>query len=211
MSISWVNDYLLDPTDPVDAQEWHALLRRSRIPRRYYGCKPELVKGEKGRKWVESAIAHPEKWAGKGWGYYVHGPFNCGKSAAAACLALDMLRRCHAVEWMTVRDVPGIVFRDTPEQADRYSRLPHLDLLVLDDLGSHRFNLTSAAGTALEDVVRIMFDNNRPVVYTGNVEWDKLSTMFGQVPAFVSVVERTSIPMMLNTPWDDMPGVSHGS
>lgn len=177
------------------------------MPERYWGCKPELVKGD--NTWIKQAIQDPDLWAGQGFGFYIHGSFDCGKSGAASCLVLEMIRRCHAVEWMSVRDVPGIVFQESDDERERYKRLKLLDLLVLDDLGSQRFRLTSAAGTALEDVARIMFDRGRPVVYTSNVPWEEFEGRFFEVPAFVSVVQRTSIPVVLNEGWGNRPGMAH--
>lgn len=207
---NWVNERRINPGDSDGAQTWVAALQRSGIPPRYWDCVPDLVRGDRG--WLTQALTNPaESWAGQGWGFYIHGPFDTGKSSVAAILAMDMAKRCHAVEWMSVRDIPGVMFQENDEARQRFRRLKGLDLLVIDDLGSQRFRLKTAAGTAIEDLARIMFDRKRPIIYTSNVPWPSFPATFHEIEAFVSVVQRTTRPVPLLDPWGNRPGMSHGA
>jgi DNA replication protein DnaC len=125
---------------------------------------------------------------------------------------MEMLRRCHVVEWLAVRDVPEVLFSKEQHHIDRRGRFKELDLLVLDDIGAQRFKLNGAAGTALEDLARDMFDAKRPMVFTSNVDWGDVATTFDAIKGLVSLMNRVSIPVKLNEVWGNNPlGGSSGS
>lgn len=179
-------------------------MRRARIPERYWGCTPDQVKGDS--RWLKQALHMPDEWAGKGFGFYIHGPFNTGKSAAACILARDFVLRAHKVLFLKVCDVPRVRFNEGEEGGMLNARLMQSDLVVLDDLGSERFRLESAAGAALEEVVRIMYDKQRPIIFTSNKSWgQEFQPTYGSVPAFVSVVTRVSIPVSMLEKWPEHP------
>jgi DNA replication protein DnaC len=181
-------------------------MRRANIPERFWDATPDQVKGN--NKWMRQALGQPDLWAEKGYGFYLHGPFNTGKSAAACILARDFVLRAHKVLFLKVCDVPRTRFHDGAEGVALDTRLRHADLLVLDDLGSERFRLDSAAGAALEEVVRIMYDRSRPIVITSNKAWEgEFPASYGSVPAFVSVVQRICISVALVDPWPDGPSL----
>ena len=200
--MTWVRDRRLDPAE--DPDRWVAALRRARIPDRFWSADIEKVKGNVG--WIRSALANVEKWAGQGNGFYINGPFNTGKSAAAALLAMEFIRRCHVVVWLSVREVPGVRFHEG-ELAAVDALLQRADVLVLDDLGSEKFRMTSAAGGALEEVVRIMYERQRAVIFTSNKGWPEFPHTYATTPGFVSVVQRISIPVALIDPWNDTPNM----
>jgi DNA replication protein DnaC len=179
-------------------------MRRARIPERYWFSDVNQVKGD--TRWLEQALRHPDEWAGEGYGYFIHGPFNTGKSAVACILARDFVMRAHAVLFLKVCDVPRVRFNEGEEGAALNARLRRADLVVLDDLGSERFRLESAAGAALEEVVRIMYDRQRPIIFTSNKSWSsEFTASYGSVPAFISVVQRVCIPVSMVDAWPGRP------
>jgi DNA replication protein DnaC len=179
-------------------------LKRARIPDRYWPATIEQVKGE--RRWLHQATGDPTWWGDKGWGFYICGPFNTGKTACAAILAMEMLRRCHAVLWLAVREVASVRFHEGALAA-LDDRLQTADFVVLDDLGGERFKLDGAGGTALEETVRIVMERGRSVVFTSNVPWPEFASAYAPIPAFVSVVQRHTIPVLLQERWPDAPNV----
>lgn len=203
--MTWVYERRMDPSDPDDQEQWYAALRRARIPERHWDACPELVKGN--NQWMFQALAGPEAWAGRGYGFYIHGQFNTGKSAAAAILAMEFVRRCHVVVWLSVRDVAGVRFRESDDAKERNAMLERADLVVLDDLGSERFKLDGAGGSALEETVRIAYDRGRSMLITSNHSWDVFPKVYGAVPALVSVVQRLSLPVVLTRQWPNEPGI----
>ena len=203
--MTWVREHRLSLSDPEDRQRIDAAMRRSYIPERYWHANPELVKGN--NKWMHQALSNPEGWAGEGYGFYLHGQFNTGKSAAACILARDFVLRAHKVLFLKVSDVPRVRFHEGEEGEALDARLRASDLLVLDDLGSERFRLDSAAGAALEEVARVMYDRQRPIIYTSNKSWDEFHHTYATVPAFVSVVQRVSLPIALIDQWPGQPSI----
>ena len=196
----WIREHRLEEAAPGVLA---SALARARIPKRFWSADPLAVKGD--TRWVQKALAKPEKWAGEGYGFFIHGAFNTGKSAAAAIFARDFVMRCHVVVWVAVRDVPAIRFHEG-EMAAVDAMLKRADLLVLDDLGSERFRLESAAGAALEEVVRIMYESRRPTIITSNKSWEEFRATYST--AFVSLVRRVSVPVALTDPWDEGPTLS---
>jgi DNA replication protein DnaC len=201
--LTWVRNRIMTYADQEDRMMWEQAMRRSRIPGRFWDADPSAVKGD--NRWMHQALDNPAAWAGTGAGFFIHGPFNTGKSAAAAILARDFVNRCHVVLWLSVRDVPGMRFRDTPDMAKLDDTLRRADLLVLDDLGAERFRLESAAGAALEETVRILYERKRPVIFTSNKAWDQFQATYSE--GFVSVVKRMAIPITLLDPWGDAPNL----
>jgi len=199
--LTWIREHRLNPDeDPI---RFHQAMERANIPRRFWDADPEQVKGD--NTWIKQSLADPANvWAGRGYGLFIHGPFNTGKSAAAAILARDFVMRCHVVLWLSVRDVPAVRFHEG-DMAKLDKLLRRADLLVLDDLGSERYRLESAAGAALEEVVRIMYEANRAPIITSNVEWQAFQA--GYPKSFVSLVTRMCIPVSLVDPWDDKPNL----
>jgi DNA replication protein DnaC len=183
---------------------WLAALRRARIPDRYWAARPEWVRGD--HRWIFDALNAPEKWADKGWGFYLGGAFNTGKTACAAILMMEFVRRCHNVLWIAVREVPGMRFHEGALAA-LDERLMTADMVVLDDLGAERFKLDGPGGTALEETVRIVTERGRSITFTSNAAWEKLAINYAVVPAFVSVVQRHTIPVMLTQTWPGAPDV----
>ena len=199
--MTWIRERLLDPNDDEERDTWLAAMRRSRIPQRFWDATAAQVKGDS--RWIQQALTQPVAWAGTGAGFFLHGPFNTGKSAAAALLARDFVERCHVVMWLSVRDVPGMRFRETDELKALDDTLRRVDLLVLDDLGAERFRLGSAAGAALEETVRIVYERKRSVVFTSNKAWDQFQATYSV--GFVSIVKRMAIPIALLDSWPDSP------
>jgi len=204
--MTWVREHRLSTEDPEDRGQIEAALRRSRIPQRFWNAQFDLVKGKTG--WLRQALDEPAAWAEKGYGFYLHGPFNSGKSAAACILGRDYVLRAHKVLFLKVCDVPRVRFHEGEEGSALDARLRACDLLILDDLGSERFRLDSAAGAALEEVVRIMYDKARPIIITSNKSWEsEFPGSYSAVPAFVSVVRRVCIPVALIDTWPDCPSL----
>jgi DNA replication protein DnaC len=152
-------------------------------------------------------LVHPELWLGKGYGAFFHGPENTGKSSLAAIFAMEALRRIEQVLWLHVRDVPAVRFRENPEFAKVDDLLHQADFLVLDDLGAERFRMSSAAGPALEETVRILYERNRSVFVTSNFSWKAFDEHYSkEARPLVSVLNRVVIPVALTIPWPGEPG-----
>lgn len=200
--LTWVRERRLDPVE--EPQEWAAALRRARVPARYHTATVEQVRGD--ARWLAQATENPSWWADHGWGFYICGPFNTGKTACAALLAMEMIRRCHEVLWLAVREVAGMRFHEGALGA-LDTRLETADVLVLDDLGGERWKLDGPAGTALEETVRIMTERGRCVFITSNVPWTDFPHAYGAIPALVSIVQRYSVPVVLIERWPDAPQV----
>ncbi len=199
-----IRDYAENLKDPGEWEDW---LRRCRIPSGYWHCSPSQISKREVREFVEGGIANIKSWLGNGMGFYLHGPFNSGKSALAAILAMDAARRAERVLWLSVRDLASVRFRETPEFAAVNDALYHCDLLVVDDLGAERFRLTGAAGAALEEAIRIPYDRSRSVIVTSNISWGDFPVHYAEIDGFVSVLKRRIYPFaVVNDQWPDGPG-----
>lgn len=198
--MTWLRDRRLDPSE--DPEAWLHALKRARIPDRYWTATAECVKGDS--RWIFEALADPGRWAGRGYGFHISGPFNTGKTAAAAVLMMEMIRRCHACLWLAVREVPAVRFHEGA-LGDLDQRLMQADMVVIDDLGAERFKLDGPAGTALEETVRIVTERGRSINFTSNSPWSNFAADYASVPAFVSVVERHTVPIVLSQPWPGAP------
>jgi DNA replication protein DnaC len=200
--LTWVRERRLNPDDPDDVGGWNAALKRARIPDRYWAASPAQVKGDP--RWLQKALAYPEEWAGKGYGFHISGPFNTGKTACAALLMMEFIRRCHSVLWLSVREVPGVRFHDGALAA-LDDRLQTADMVVLDDLGAERFKIDGPAGAALEETVRIVTERGRSITFTSNDAWESFPITYAAMPAFVSVVQRHTVPIRLFETWPQAP------
>ena len=178
-----------------DPQHFYECLRASNLPERYWRSTPDKIKGDELRAWVERQLATEKEWLSEGKGLYLMGDLNSGKSSIAAMLLMDAVRRCESALWLSVRDVPTVRFREGERGQALSARLDTCDLLVLDDLGSERFRLSSAAGAALEETVRILYDRGRSLIVTANVSWRQLDVQYGaEAGPFVSVLRRLVTP-----------------
>jgi len=174
------------------------------LPEMYWGATIDAIREKDIREWVEAAMEHIKVWLGYGRGFYIHGDLNAGKSSLAALLLMDAACRCERCLWLPARDVPGVRFRDTARNERIADRLLAADLLVLDDLGSEKFNIKGAAGAALEATVRGMYDRRRSVIVTSNVAWGHLPVGYKDAPGFASVLKRCVVPVAIkNDQWPD--------
>ena len=179
----------------VDLDRWVTALRDARVPERYWPADPSQIEPEKLRRWVENTIETAPAWLAEGRGWYLMGDLNAGKSSIAALLLMEALKRCERCLWMPVRDVPTAAFREGERGEDLNWRLHNCDVLVLDDLGSERFRLRSAAGAALEETARIMYDRGRSLIVTANLSWRQFSEHYkAEAEPFVSVMRRMVEP-----------------
>ncbi len=196
-----VRERLRGPEDGPD--QWAHLLADANIPERYQRARVDaLTPGSAVRTWLESATNAAQDWMGTGRSFYLHGPFESGKSSAAAIIAADAVARCECVLWLPVRDVPAVRFREDDRAKRLNTRLSSTDLLILDDLGSERFKHDGAAGSALEETIRIMYDRERSVIITSNVRWESFPDTYARIPPLVSVVQRMATPIEIcNTQW----------
>jgi len=146
-------------------------------------------------------IDTPERWLGEGYGFLFGGPYRSGKSSLAAVFALDAIRRCEKVLWVTAREIPTIMFR---EDEEGYDLLHRADLLVLDDLGSEAYRILGAAGAALEGAVRNIYDRERSILVTTNLSPGQLKDTYPE--SLTSVLERmTAAKPVENDQWPRGP------
>jgi DNA replication protein DnaC len=173
------------------------------MPKRYWTATPEQIRDDRLRVSVESVVETAPQWLAASKGFYLCGPLNAGKSCVAAMLLMAAVRRFQQCLWLSVRDVPGVRFKDTDHHAMLDERLRTCDLLVLDDLGAERFKRTGPAASALEETARIVYDNNRSLIVTSNFSWRQLGEEYGQInEPLVSVLRRMVSPWeVLNDQW----------
>jgi DNA replication protein DnaC len=203
-----IRDRVLNPSeDPVG---WRQALEASQIPEKHWPATADAIGDSRLRAWVAGACANAEGWMGSGSGFFLNGPLNSGKSSIAAILSMEGLLRAERVLWLAVRDVPLVRFREGERGKALDDLLHRADLLVLDDLGAERFRLTSAAGPALEETVRIVYDRNRPVIITSNIAWEEFITTSPyarEAEPLVSVIRRKCWSMpIVNGQWPMAPG-----
>lgn len=202
----WIRDPVVDPAE--DPAAWREGLKAARIPDKFWCAKASQVRDESVRRWAATLLRTPGMWLGKGYGFFLHGPENTGKSSLAAVFAMDALKRAEQPVWLHVRDIPGVRFRETPELAKVDDSLRSADLLVLDDLGAERFKLSSAAGPALEETIRIFYERGRSIIVTSNINWEAFQTHYSiEARPLVSVLARVVIPAALVLPWPSAPGL----
>lgn len=157
---------------------------------------------------VQTCIDTMPTWLGEGRGFYFDGPLGTGKSSIAAILGMAAMKRCERVTWLPVRDVPAVRFRENDAMKRVDDRLRTTDLLILDDLGAERFRLSSAAGTALEECIRMIYDRNRSLIVSSNVSWSAFLRDYGaQAEPLMSVVTRIVQPIQIVNPQWAPPGV----
>lgn len=196
-----IRNVRINPND--DSGEWADLLRAAGIPERYWLATVGAIKNPKLAADVCEMLKTAPLWIGEGMGWFLNGPLNSGKSSIAAILAMEALKRCERVGWVSIRDVPAIRFRENDAMKRIDDRLRTLDVLVLDDFGAERFRLASAAGTALEEVVRMVYDRRRTLIVTSNIGWNDFQTHYGREAApLMSVVSRIVLPVTVqNEQW----------
>lgn len=205
-----VRDRVLGPEDE-DPSRWRLSLQASYLPERYWSSDPERILEPTLRSWVRETLESAQGWMSRGAGLYVHGPLNTGKSSLASIMLMEAVRRCARATWMPVRIVPACKFRETPDAAARYERARTSDLLVLDDLGAESFRRQNAAGGALEELIRELYDRKRSVVVTSNVPWSELAARYGgEDDPLVSVLRRMVIPVPMYQQWPLGPEASRG-
>jgi DNA replication protein DnaC len=202
-----VRDRIVGPED----DGWARGLAAAHLPDRYQDATIEAIKAPRLRKWLTQATEGAAEWMAEGFGYYLHGPFNGGKSSIAAILLMEAVRRCERALWLPVRAVPGVRFREGERNAALDDYLAACDFLVLDDLGAERFRLDAAGGAALESTARIMYDRRRPVVLTANVSWRTFPSAYADAGAFVSCLTRVVSPVeVVNDQWPVAPTTPGG-
>lgn len=188
-----VRDHRRNPDD--DPSRWHEALRRAHLPERYWSASPDKIESPELRAWVERQLAEAPNWLAGGQGWYLMGDLNAGKSSIAAIFLMDAIRRCDRCLWLSVRDVPTARFREGERGEALAEALNGCDVLVLDDLGSERFRLSSAAGAALEETARILYDRGRNLIVTSNLSWRQLGEHYNdEAGPFVSVLRRLVTP-----------------
>ena len=193
--------------DGDDPDAWHRALKEARVPPRYWGATIEAIRAEKVSVWARQALREAPNWLAEGQGWYLQGNLNAGKSSLAAILLMDALKRCDRCLWLSVRDVARVRFHEGAEAIAMDDQLRACDVLVLDDLGSERFKLTSAAGGALEETVRILYDRQRTLIVTANMSWRQLGLQYGaEAEPVVSVMRRIVTPVPIdNDQWPLAP------
>lgn len=190
--------------DPDDEPErFRECLREANLPERYWRSTPSHIQRAELREWVERQVASEKEWLSQGQGWYLMGDLNSGKSSIASIFLMDAVRRCERCLWLSVRDVPVARFREGDRGKLLGERLDECDLLVLDDLGSERFRLSSAAGAALEETARILYDRGRSLIVTANLSWRQLGEHYAaEAGPFVSVLRRMVTPYhVFNDQW----------
>lgn len=194
-----VRDRQRDPDE--DPGRWARLLEAANVPPLVARACLDQVKGD--TSWLRGALDKPEAWLAEGFGYYIQGQLNTGKSSVAGLLIMDAISRCEVCTWLPVRDVPGVRFKEGERSTALHERLYKTDLLVLDDIGAESYRLDGAGGAALEAVIRILYDRDRSVVYTSNVGWQAFCGMYPS--GLVSVVKRRTWPVTMTECWPDAP------
>lgn len=197
-----IRDHVRGP-DQDQPERWPKALREARLPPRYWKATVEAIKAENVARWVRQALRQAPSWLSEGRGWYLHGEYNGGKSSLAAILLMDAVKRCERCLWLSLRDVARVRFHEGDEAVVIDDQLRVCDLLVLDDLGSERFRLTSAAGAALEETIRIVYDRERSLIVTGNLSWRHLGLQYGEdAEGIVSVLRRVVEPVpVVNDQW----------
>lgn len=186
-----------------DPERWREALSATNLPERYWRATVAAIKSPDIVRWLTGRLEDAPQWLLGGRGYYVCGPLNAGKSCIAAILLMEAVKRMETALWLSVRDVPGVRFRESPRNAELDDRLRACDLLVLDDLGAERFKRTGPAASALEETVRIVYDRGRSLIVTSNFSWRQLDREYGQLnEPLVSVMRRMVSPKeILNDQW----------
>ena len=207
MTLRRVRDRVRDPDE--DPTRWRLVLERANIPSRYWGASVEEIRDPAVVRWITETCDAAKGWLSDGLGWYVHGPLNAGKSCIAALLLMDGLLRCERGLWLAARHIPGIIFRDksVPRSDELYAALETCDLLVIDDLGAESQRLTGPAGSTYEAAVRSLYDRERSVIVTSNLNWQDLTAQYGAVvEPLVSVLGRITTPVQItNRQWGDRP------
>jgi DNA replication protein DnaC len=188
-----------------DIERWQKVLRDSRIPERYWDTSAASITDRALTTWLRAVAEDMPCWLLAGQGFYLHGPWESGKTSLAAIIAMAALSRCERVLWLGVRDVPSAIFAETPEWVEVNKQLRQCDLLVIDDLGAQTFNMRGPAGGACESVVRFIHDRRRSLIVTSNWSWrvfhEKYQT---EAPALVNIVDRTTTPVeVVNPQWEN--------
>lgn len=189
-----VRQYIIDPEK--DRSEWARALVASRIPERYRNATEASIPREDIRAWFKQQTDGIPAWLQAGKGFWLNGPLGSGKSSLAGLLLMDALRRAERCLWVPVRDIPSIRFHESEEAKIIDAEIKRTDLLVLDDLGAEKFKLKSAAGSALEEAVRMVYDRQRALIVTSNLSWRQFQETYGQDAAPLhSVIARIVEPV----------------
>ena len=175
------------------------MLATANVPERFQSATVDRIKEDDARE-IIGEMLDDVAWRVKGDGLVINGPFNTGKSSAAAVLAMDSIRRCERVLWVPARDVPSVMFRDSPRDRELYTMLRSTDLLVVDDLGAEGFGADKAGGAALENMARILYERQRPMIVTSNLSWGQLQEKYRS--SFVSVLMRMLAELRMTDEWD---------
>ena len=102
------------------------------------------------------------------------GATGTGKSALAACCAMDWVRKARRVRWLTEEDYLALLRPNGAGVGDLYE----CDLVVLDDLGSG--SSTEWARFEVEQLVCRRYDACQALVITTNLDLDGIVKRYGE-------------------------------
>jgi DNA replication protein DnaC len=179
------------------------MLRETFVPDRYARAQLDRVLDPGMRAWLGRALDAAPEWLAPGYGFYIHGPGNTGKSSVAGLFLREALLRAERALWLHVSEAPGVRFRSTPRAEAMSEALNRADLLVVDDLGAENYRVEGAGGGALEEVVRAVYGRDRTLIVTSNLHWSDLPGRYP--PLFVSALRRTLTPVALVRVWPEAP------
>jgi DNA replication protein DnaC len=147
------------------------------------------------RKTLKQAVITARVYAAQcaGW-LYLYGPPGAGKSHLAAAIANDCASNGVPTAYASTPDLLAFVRRGMEDNsADaRFMSLQHVELLILDDLGSEK-----SSEWTVETLFRLIDErskHNRATVITSNMHYDALASRIASRIAELS----TLVPLLIS-------------
>jgi len=158
-------------------------LLRMRLPKRYWGARPEEVSAvsdregdQSPREVVATYIEQIAERRRKGQGLVLYGTNGTGKTCMAVVLALAFRRRGHPVLFVEAADLKRLVIEREmfDEEQTFWDRAMNVDVLVLDDLGKGTQDSTGLGARLLDELIRHRNANMLVTIMTTNMNIGQL-------------------------------------
>jgi hypothetical protein len=190
------------PSKPKEAPESRLLIpndfKVSRIPLLHTKSRLDKIQHATSRQIISRYIENIQEMLTKPAGMYITGEPGVGKSAAAALIAMEAIRKYKSVLWVTHENLININKNQFKETVDGLSIniIKNADLVVLDNISDKYLNDKWFDLQALETLLSARIDDKKPTIITTLLKVDGMKDNL-QYKRFRSLIKRSMIVISL--------------
>jgi DNA replication protein DnaC len=144
-------------------------LERMNLPRRFWKARLSNIQDEKAREAVRKYLLDGKYLRGEG--LFISGKYGVGKSSIASIILMEMRRRGYSGLFVEASElVDKLMSREMFDMESSWSqRAKHVEVLVLDDIGTEHHDAAGAIERMLEGIIRYRLQRERVVILTSNI------------------------------------------